>query len=42
MTNILVTGDRGYVGSIFCEKALNSGYSVSGYDLGLYDDYYVN
>lgn len=41
MTNILVTGDRGYVGSIFCSQAIDAGYTIQGYDLGLYDDYYV-
>ena len=41
MTNLLVTGDRGYIGSIFCQRALKTGMHVTGYDIGLYDDYYL-
>ena len=42
MSNVLITGDRGYIGSILADFLITKGLNVSGYDLGLYDDYYVS
>jgi len=42
MSKILVTGDRGYIGSVLTDFLIQKGFQVSGFDLGLYDDYYVS
>ncbi len=34
---VLVTGNRGYIGSVLTELLLERGYKVFGYDLGYYD-----
>ncbi len=35
---ILVTGDRGYIGSVLVSKLLKSGYEVAGLDIGFADE----
>lgn len=35
--NILVTGNKGYIGSVLTELLLARGYGVTGYDTGYYD-----
>jgi nucleoside-diphosphate-sugar epimerase len=37
MKNIFVTGNLGYIGSIFVPLILQEGYNVTGYDIGYYD-----
>jgi len=37
MKSILVTGDRGYIGSVLCEKLLQKGYKVTGIDTGFFE-----
>ena len=34
---ILVTGDRGYIGSVLVKILQNKGYSVVGYDSGFFE-----
>jgi len=34
MTNVLVTGACGYVGSLLCPQLVKAGYNVFGYDIG--------
>lgn len=36
--NILVTGNRGYIGSVLTEVLLERGYKVTGYDIDYYSD----
>ncbi|MBI2048868.1 MAG: NAD(P)-dependent oxidoreductase [Candidatus Liptonbacteria bacterium] len=36
--SILVTGNRGYIGSVLTEMLLGRGYEVVGFDTGFYDD----
>ena len=36
--NILVTGDRGYIGSVLVPMLLEKGYKVVGYDSGFFSD----
>ncbi len=36
--NILVTGNRGYIGSVLTEVLLERGYKVTGYDIDYYAD----
>jgi len=36
--NILVTGNKGYIGSVLTEMLLEKGHSVVGFDTGFYDD----
>ena len=36
--NILVTGNKGYIGSVLTEMLLEKGYSVVGFDTGYYND----
>jgi len=36
--NILVTGNRGYIGTVLCEMLLQQGYTVIGYDTDYYRD----
>jgi len=36
--NILVTGDRGYIGSVLVPMLLEKGYKVTGYDSGFFSD----
>ena len=36
--NILVTGDRGYIGSVLVPMLVEKGYSVVGYDSGFFSD----
>ncbi len=35
---ILVTGNKGYIGSVLVEELLDRGYEVVGYDAGFFDD----
>lgn len=35
---VLVTGDRGYIGTVLCAKLLREGYLVSGFDAGFFDE----
>jgi nucleoside-diphosphate-sugar epimerase len=35
---ILVTGDKGYIGTILVQFLIKKGYSVYGYDIGYYED----
>jgi len=36
--NVLVTGNRGYIGSILCQLLREKGYQVTGLDTGYYDE----
>ena len=36
--NILVTGNLGYIGTVLVQKLLKQGYSVTGYDIGYYEN----
>ena len=38
---ILVTGNKGYIGTILTEALLKKGYSVVGYDTGYYEDSFL-
>lgn len=38
---VLVTGDRGYIGSVLVEKLLKAGFDVAGIDSGFFDDNFV-
>ena len=35
---ILITGDRGYIGSVMVPKAINEGYEVVGFDTGYFEE----
>jgi len=37
--NILVTGNRGYIGTVLTKMLLQKGYTVVGFDTGYYNDY---
>ena len=37
MTNILVTGNKGYIGSVLTQELISKGYQVVGFDTGYYD-----
>ena len=41
MSKVLITGDRGYIGSTLSKFLMEKKIQICGYDLGLYDDYYV-
>jgi nucleoside-diphosphate-sugar epimerase len=36
--NILLTGDKGYIGSILAPRLLAAGHQVRGFDIGFFDD----
>ena len=36
--NILVTGDKGYIGSVLTKKLLEKGYNIKGIDIGFFED----
>ena len=36
--NILVTGDKGYIGSVLIKKLLEKGYNIKGIDIGFFED----
>ncbi len=38
MATILVTGNRGYIGSVMVPVLIEKGYDVIGYDIGYYED----
>ncbi len=38
MIRVLVTGDRGYIGSVLVGKLIKLGYDVTGLDAGFFDD----
>mgnify|MGYP001366798083 CR=1 FL=1 len=38
MTKILVTGNKGYIGSILMPMLIKKGYKVLGYDIGFFED----
>ena len=42
MTNILITGNQGYIGTILSEELYNLGYNIFGYDIGYYEDGFTN
>lgn len=35
--NVLVTGNKGYIGSVLVQELINRGYNVTGFDSGFYD-----
>jgi len=35
--NILVTGNKGYIGTVLVQALINKGYQVTGFDVGYYD-----
>ena len=35
---ILVTGDRGYIGTVLCGELLSQGYEVIGFDSGYFGE----
>ena len=35
---VLVTGDRGYIGSVLVPRLIKNGYDVVGFDSGFFDD----
>jgi nucleoside-diphosphate-sugar epimerase len=38
MKKILVTGDKGYIGTILTEILISNGYEVEGLDIGYFED----
>jgi nucleoside-diphosphate-sugar epimerase len=36
--NVLITGNQGYIGTVLVERLLKDGYSVTGLDIGFFED----